>query len=71
MDLIDEQDDFSGAVNNFLDNSFQTLLELTLVLRNLGKNSNDLLFVLFSIISFLFSLGTLPLAARAGSRDGN
>ena len=41
------------------------------LIANLGKNSNDLLFVLFSIISLLFGLGTLPLTARAGSRDGN
>ena len=40
VDLIDEQDDLTGAVHNFLNDSLEPLLELALVLRSRNKGSH-------------------------------
>ena len=39
MDFIDEEDHFSLAVHDLLDNSFQSLLELTLIFRTCDQSA--------------------------------
>ena len=40
MDLVDEQDDFTGGVHDLLDDAFQTLFELTLIFRARDKGAH-------------------------------
>ena len=69
MDLIDEKDDFSGGSHYFVDDAFESLLKLTLVLRTRNKCTHiegvDLF--LFQVFGHIATYDTMGEAFRDGS----